>query len=75
MHNKRHADELSPLYPRLVTNGYRKAISDVLPKHSLFPTSVLTIDKFRVVQDAYECLIKPESRAEVSERVSYVDDY
>ena len=36
----------------------------MLPKHSLYPTSVLAIDKFRVVQNAYECLIKPETRAE-----------
>jgi hypothetical protein len=57
----------------LVRKGYRNAISDVLPKHALFPTSVVNIDKFRVVQDAYDCLIKPESRAEVSERVSCVD--
>ncbi|KAG8759325.1 hypothetical protein FRC14_006165 [Serendipita sp. 396] len=34
----------------------------VLPKHSLYPTSVRAFDQFRRVQDAYECLIKPESR-------------
>jgi hypothetical protein len=35
-----------------------------MPKFSLYPTSVLTVDKFRVVQDAYDCLINPKTRAE-----------
>jgi len=35
-----------------------------MPKYNLYPTSVMAIDKFRVVQDAYDCLIKPETRAE-----------
>lgn len=46
----------------IVTKGYRTAVFDVLPRHSLYPTSVLTIDKFRKVQEAYECLIDPEKR-------------
>lgn len=48
----------------LVANAYRKAAIDVMPKYNLFPTSVMAVDKFRVVQYAYECLINPETRAE-----------
>ncbi|KIM34334.1 hypothetical protein M408DRAFT_94157 [Serendipita vermifera MAFF 305830] len=47
-----------------ILQAYRKMVSDVMPKYNLYPTSVMAIDKFRVVQDAYECLIKPETRAE-----------
>lgn len=50
--------------PDEIVAAYRKVVADVMPKHSLYPTSVLTVDKFRVVQDAYECLINPKARAE-----------
>ncbi|KAG9055840.1 hypothetical protein FS842_001014 [Serendipita sp. 407] len=45
-----------------IVAAYRTTIMQVLPKHSLYPTSVRAFDQFRRVQDAYECLIKPESR-------------
>ncbi|CAG7847222.1 SubName: Full=Uncharacterized protein {ECO:0000313/EMBL:CCA71883.1} [Serendipita indica DSM 11827] len=50
--------------PDDIVKGWRTAVADVLQRHGLFPTSVAAVEDYRKVQAAYDCLIKPESRAE-----------
>ncbi|KAG8835569.1 hypothetical protein FRC17_002489 [Serendipita sp. 399] len=56
-----------------IVAAYRTAIMQVLPKHSLYPTSARALDQFRKVQDAYDCLIKPESREKYDAMLEELD--